>query len=92
MLQVLLGIEAVGTSPSASGVPLRESRVADGLIRAWARDSKVQYLDSYRVLCPGDRCDKVVGGKPLYIDSNHLSGFGALKLRSEFDKVFDAWK
>jgi peptidoglycan/LPS O-acetylase OafA/YrhL len=92
LLQVLLGIEAVETSLSASGVPLRESRVADGLIRAWARDSKVQYLDSYRVLCPGYTCDKVVGGKPLYIDSNHLSGLGALNLRSEFAKVFDAWK
>ncbi len=92
LLQVLLGVEAVETSPSASGVPLRESRVADGLIREWARDSKIQYLDSYRVLCPGDTCDKFIGGKPLYIDSNHLSGFGAFKLRSEFDKVFDAWK
>ena len=92
LLQVLLGIEAVEISPSASGVPISESRSADGLIREWARDSKVQYLDAYRVLCPGVICDKVIGGKPLYIDSNHLSGFGALKLKGEFDKVFDAWK
>jgi hypothetical protein len=68
---------------------LKESRIADVSIRNWADDANIRYIDSYNILCPKDPCVRRFNGKPLYIDSNHLSGFGAVMLKNEFDKILD---
>lgn len=87
LLQLLIGAKSVSESKVAIGRPTVESRIADGLIRVWAEKSRVDYLNSYRVLCPNLICEKAVGEKSLYIDSNHLSIFGAQMLRDDFSKI-----
>ena len=71
----------------------KESRAADILIRSWAIESKVAYLDTFKILCPTTSyCDKFLKGKPIYIDFNHLSVFGAQILKVEFEKFLNSRK
>ena len=89
LLEVLLGDSPETVISLKSQLPLPESRNADGLLKKWALQSEVQYLDSFGVLCPRIICEREVQGRPLYIDSNHLSVFGAEMLRTQFSDLID---
>lgn len=40
--------------------------------------------DPFPLLCPGATCHAVEGGKPLFFDGDHLSGYGNLRLLPDF--------
>jgi peptidoglycan/LPS O-acetylase OafA/YrhL len=40
--------------------------------------------DPFPVLCPGETCHAVEGGKPLFFDGDHLGGYGNLLLLPDF--------
>jgi hypothetical protein len=40
--------------------------------------------DPFPLLCPGSTCHAVQGGKPLFFDGDHLSGYGSLRLLPDF--------
>ena len=40
--------------------------------------------DPFPLLCPGETCRAVEGGKPLFFDGDHLSAYGNLLLLPEF--------
>jgi peptidoglycan/LPS O-acetylase OafA/YrhL len=46
----------------------------------------ILYLD--RALCAGGRCAVEAEGRSLYVDTNHLSAFGARRLAPLFEPVF----
>jgi hypothetical protein len=90
MLDKLLGYEAPKVISKPFEISTQESRQADDLIRTWAKEIEVNYLDTYKVLCPEVYCRKLEGGESLYIDSNHLSASGAQILRPDFEDFLDS--
>jgi hypothetical protein len=42
--------------------------------------------DPFPLLCPGDTCHAVEGGKPLFFDGDHLSAYGSLRLLPDFSR------
>lgn len=48
----------------------------------------VTVLRPAAVLCPGDRCEVVRDGRPLYFDTHHLSLTGAALLEPMFEAMF----
>jgi hypothetical protein len=91
LFDILLGGKALKVDSPTVLPATKESRAADILIRSWAIESKVAYLDTFRILCPTTSyCDKFLNGKPIYIDSNHLSVSGAQILKVEFEKFLDS--
>jgi peptidoglycan/LPS O-acetylase OafA/YrhL len=87
LIDVLLGDGAEQVSAPVARPPLPESRISDGLIRKFANDSKIEYVDVFRVLCPSAFCQSTQNGKSLYVDSNHLSTIGVLKLQKDFSRI-----
>jgi hypothetical protein len=90
LLDQLLGFEASKVTAKPLEISTKESRQADDLIRTWAAEMRVDYLDTFKVLCPEVYCRKILGGESLYIDSNHLSASGAQVLRSDFEDFLDS--
>jgi hypothetical protein len=85
LLDQLLGFEGSNAISKPFEISTKESRQADDLIRTWAAEMQVDYLDAFKILCPEVYCRKFERGKSLYIDSNHLSASGAQVLRSNFE-------
>jgi hypothetical protein len=90
MLDQLLGFEAPKVVSKPVEISTEESRKADVLIRTWATERQVDYLDSFKILCPEVYCKKFERGESLYIDSNHLSASGAQVLRSDFEDFLES--
>ncbi len=44
----------------------------------------VEVWDPFATLCPGESCSAFDGDKPLFLDGDHLSGHGNMKLLPEF--------
>lgn len=49
----------------------------------------IMVIDPSTVLCDQTNCKVVRDGKPMYIDSNHLSYFGASYISGIFQPIFD---
>ena len=45
--------------------------------------------DPFAVLCPGSECNAWLGDSPLFIDGDHLSGFGNMQLLPAFTAYMD---
>lgn len=90
MLDQLLGFEVSKVISKPFEFSTKESRQADGLIRKWATEIRVDYLDTFEILCPEVYCRKLERGESLYVDSNHLSATGAQVLRSAFEDFLDS--
>jgi peptidoglycan/LPS O-acetylase OafA/YrhL len=90
MLDKLLGYEAPKVISKPFEISTQESRQADDLIRTWAKEIQVDYLDTHKILCPEVYCRKLERGESLYIDSNHLSASGAQILRPDFEDFLDS--
>jgi peptidoglycan/LPS O-acetylase OafA/YrhL len=90
LLDQLLGFEAPKVISKPFEISTKESRQADDLIRSWAIEMRVNYLDTFMILCPEVYCRKLERGESLYIDSNHLSAYGAKVLRSGFEDFLDS--
>jgi peptidoglycan/LPS O-acetylase OafA/YrhL len=87
LFQTLLGANSKKIAFLKSQLPVPESKVSDNLIRNWALVTGVEYLDVFRTLCPRTFCERQIQNERLYIDSNHLSVFGAEMLRSNFSAL-----
>lgn len=85
LLDTLLGVKSTKVNLKPFEMSTKESRNADDLIRSWAEEVQVDYLDAFKILCPEVYCRKFASGKSLYIGSNHLSTSGAQILRSGFE-------
>ena len=92
LMDALLGDETEQISTTVARLPLPESKISDGQIRKFAVDSKIEYVDVFRVLCPRTFCQAAQNGKALYVDSNHLSTSGALMLRKDFSRIINGEK
>jgi len=51
-------------------------------------DGMADFVYPHRMLCPKLRCAVTLEGKPLYLDGNHLSRFGADSISAIFEPVF----
>ncbi|MNM80550.1 phosphoglycerol transferase I [compost metagenome] len=49
-----------------------------------SRLPNVEVWDPFATLCPGENCSAFDGDKPLFLDGDHLSGHGNMKLLPEF--------
>jgi peptidoglycan/LPS O-acetylase OafA/YrhL len=65
----------------------RQAFVLQGLARI-AKTYPVTILYPDRVLCGGGSCAVEAGGHSLYVDTNHLSAFGARRLAPLLEPVF----
>jgi hypothetical protein len=90
MLDQLMGFEAPKVISKPFEIATKESRQADDLLRAWAAEMRVDYLDTFKILCPEIYCRKLERGESLYIDSNHLSASGAQVIRSSLEDFLDS--
>ncbi|WP_159085056.1 acyltransferase family protein [Planctomonas deserti] len=52
----------------------RDLAMADDPLAEAARRSGATFIDSTRLLCPGDECQTVIGQVLVYRDANHLTG------------------
>jgi hypothetical protein len=65
------------TLPTREDIEARRSRALAFQTHVLAQaPSSIAIWDPLPVLCPGSICQGMIGGKPLYNDTDHLSGFG----------------
>jgi len=50
----------------------------------------VSVWDPFPILCPGTSCEAYHGGKPLFFDGDHLSGYANTLLSPDFEKFVHA--
>jgi peptidoglycan/LPS O-acetylase OafA/YrhL len=83
-----------GGDAAAAGRPLAEHRRRQapvaGILRAVGGTRAVHLLDPATILCTGTLCPAAGGGRSLYADDNHLSTWGAMRLRPLFAPLFDS--
>lgn len=81
--------------PPVPTMPLAEYRrrqaSVQGLLDTERREHpNLSVIDPASVLCPGDVCLSMIGNKPLYSDTNHLSEAGALLYAPLFEPYLAA--
>ncbi len=87
-------IEQLGINPNLDIRPTpeeyqqREGFVI-GLFDRMQKEFQVKVVRPDRALCDERHCKIEQDGKPLYIDDNHLSVFGAKSLQMLFEPIFD---
>lgn len=54
-----------------------------------ALGDRARVWDPFPVLCPGSICASAVGGRSLYFDGDHLSGFGNVYLFPSFKRFME---
>jgi len=65
------------TLPTREDIEARRSRALAFQTHVLAHaPSSIAIWDPLPLLCPGSICQGMIGGKPLYNDTDHLSGFG----------------
>ena len=52
-----------------------------------SQNPKVSYLDAFSILCPDTYCKNLDQNVPMYIDQNHLSSYGAMKISNTFETM-----
>ncbi|WP_462381139.1 acyltransferase family protein [Pseudomonas sp. Marseille-QA0892] len=56
-----------------------------------AKVPDVHVWDPFPVLCPGEQCQAFDGDKPLFLDGDHLSGYGNETLLPSFTEYMSQW-
>jgi hypothetical protein len=83
----------VGRDPAALASPATYYRARHAfeiaVMDAAGRDGSVLRIYPEKALCDATRCRAVDGGRPLYVDENHLSVVGARLLVPQFEHIFD---
>ena len=74
LARLRLGLPAPELPPT--NAIMSRQRAADDVLQRFANPGKVDVLPVVPLLC-GDRCPVALDGRPLYVDDNHLSVFGA---------------
>ncbi len=65
------------TAPSRKDIEMRRTRALAFQTHVLAQaPSSIAIWDPLPVLCPGSICQGMIDGKPLYMDTDHLSAFG----------------
>jgi hypothetical protein len=65
------------TPPSRKDIEMRRARALAFQTHVLAQaPSSIAIWDPLPALCPGSICQGMIDGKPLYIDTDHLSAFG----------------
>lgn len=84
-----LGIDtATDIRPSKQEYLTRQQYVLDTLEK-FAQQQKVHLIRPDTALCGERSCKLTVDGKPIYVDDNHLSTFGARSVSSVFAPLFE---
>ncbi len=65
-----------GLSVERAVIERRRSSIVTGLNDLVRAQPAATIWDPLPILCPGVRCDAIQHGKPIFIDGDHLSGFG----------------
>lgn len=73
--------------PHRIDVEARQAFVQDQF-RLLARQYPLQLIGTHAELCGNDYCMIESAGRPLYRDSNHLSGYGAMKVAPLLEPIF----
>lgn len=66
-----------GASVSRTTLEQLRAPALDQLKQLQQRFPGLVVWDPFAVLCPGEQCEAGVGGKPLFFDADHLSGYGS---------------
>jgi peptidoglycan/LPS O-acetylase OafA/YrhL len=78
------------TDVAATEQILRSSETAKMLTIVAAATPKIEVWDPFPVLCPGAVCKGYKDGKPLYFDTDHLTGFANTLLLPSLVKAIDS--
>ena len=67
-----------------------QSKLIEILALSSLNSSNIRYIDLSKVICPNNLCSRIVDSESIYLDgdSEHLTGFGSLKLESQFRIAF----
>ncbi len=78
---------APGLSISRAELERYRQPVLQAMARIHAALPEVQVWDPFPLLCPGQTCHAMRGGKPLFLDADHISGYGNHLLFSAFSQA-----
>ena len=79
----------VDINPSRSAVDQRQHQ-AMAILKAASAKYGVELVDPTSSFCDADHCNVALDGRPLYVDSNHLTKTEAEALSGLFDHSFNA--
>ncbi len=79
-----------GTSIARAEMERYRQPVLDSFARMAARMPALTVWDPFPVLCPGDTCEAMREGRPLFFDGDHISGYANHLLLPSFTRMLES--
>lgn len=81
----------IGKNPQLS-VPMevyfKRNKLIWGAQNVASTECNLKVINPLTVICNENECDGYYKGRPIFYDDNHLSNFGAEKLKKIFEPIF----